>query len=252
MTGPDIQTAAQTRAHYECYPFVQGGRHRVRHWQRRLRPFLPDVAVSGAVVLDVGCGSGEISAGLAARGARIVGVDLTGAATRRTRALLPTALVCQANAVCLPFMDQAVDHSVSIGVLHHTPDCFAGLRELARVTKIGGSIVVMLYARWTPYHAVYTATRPLRRRFPVTVLDRVPRWCWQLVRLVVAIQVGQRLGDDQLKALIADQLWTPRATFHSARTIANWASTLNLAVHRRKRLFLHANIIELRHTEAAV
>ncbi|ROP35735.1 class I SAM-dependent methyltransferase [Saccharothrix texasensis] len=250
MTHLETRMSARTQAHYERFPFVQGGERRVRHWVRRLRPFLPDAVLHGSTVLDAGCGSGEVSRGLFDRGAQVVAFDLTSTATGRTCLLNPGALVCQADVLHLPLPDGAVDHSVSVGVLHHTPDCLAGLRELARVTRPGGSIVVMLYARWTPYHAVYAATGPLRRRVEVTVLDRVPRWCWHVVRFIVAAQVGQRLGDEQLKGLVADQVWTPRATFCSARTIALWAAALGLVVHRRKPLFLHANLVELRHAGA--
>lgn len=49
-----------------------------------------------------------------------------------------------------------------------------------------------------------------------------------------------------MASLLADQLWTPRATFHSARMIARWAAAFGLTVHRRKRLYLHANLVELR------
>jgi ubiquinone/menaquinone biosynthesis C-methylase UbiE len=239
-----------TRAHYEVFPFVQGGERRVRHWQRRLRPFLPDAALRESVVLEVGCGSGEATRGLIDRGAQVIAVDLTDTAVQRTQLLNPEAMVFQANALCLPLPDSSVDHSVSIGVLHHTADCFAGLAELARVTRPGGSIVVMLYARWTLYHAVYVAAAPLRRHVPVTALRRVPHWCWHIMRVVVAAQVGQWRADTQLASLLADQLWTPRATFHSARMIARWAATLDLTVHRRKRLYLHANLVELRRSES--
>jgi SAM-dependent methyltransferase len=235
----------RTRAHYELYPFVQGGDRRVRHWQRRLRPFLPDHCVEGAVLLDVGCGSGEITRGLVERGARVIALDLTTAATSRTRAVNPQALVCKGDALALPLPDNAVDHSVSVGVLHHTPDCFAALAELARVTRPGGLIVVMLYARWTPYHAIYSATAVLRKRVPVTVLERWPHWIWGLARIVVAAQVGQRLPDRQLKALVADQIWNPTVGFHSARAIRQRSRELDLVTRRRHALFLHANLIQL-------
>lgn len=231
---------ARTRRHYEGHPFVEGGARRVAHWTRRMRGPLPDRLLAGTTVLDVGCGSAEIALGLAERGARPVCLDLTArAAARARRRGLPA---CQANALALPFRAGTFDHAVSIGVLHHTPDTPAGLSEIVRVTRPGGRIVVLLYARWTPYHAIYTLAAPLRRRVPVERLDRMPRWFLAVMRLVVACQVGQRLGDAQLRRLLADQLWTPRASFHSCREIRRWAAELRLTEVRRHVLLCHGNI----------
>ncbi|MGI8335193.1 methyltransferase domain-containing protein [Actinomadura scrupuli] len=232
----------ETRMHYEAFPFIEGGRRRVRHWKRRLGEPLPDGVLADAAVLDVGCGSGEVAQGLAERGAQVICVDLTAAAVRRARRRMPGILACQAGALTLPFSDAAVDHAVSIGVLHHTPDAFRGLAEMVRVTRPGGRVVVMLYARWTPYHLVYRLSAPLRARVPVTWLGRMPRLPLHVMRLVVAAQVGQWYGDDQLRRLLADQLWTPRASFQSARRIRRWAASLGLVEVRRHALLCHGNL----------
>ena len=170
-------------------------------------------------------------------------VDLTVAATRSTRSLNPTAVVIQADGLHLPFRTAQFDHSIAIGVLHHTLSARAGLAEMARVTRPGGKVVVMLYSRWTPYHLVYLAASPLRRTMHVTVLDRLPRWILAVVRLAVAAQGRTRLPDEQLRRLLADQLWTPRATFHSWKDIRLWARTLHMRVVWRKRLVCHANLV---------
>jgi SAM-dependent methyltransferase len=231
-----------TRRHYEAFPFIEGGRRRVRHWKRRLGEPLPGGVLAGATVLDVGCGSGEVAQGLAERGAQVVCVDLTAGAVRRARRRATKIVACQASALTLPFPSATFDHAVSIGVLHHTPDAFRGLTEMVRVTRRGGRVVVMLYARWTPYHLVYRLSAPLRARVPVAWLGRLPRLPLHLMRLVVAAQVGQWYGDDQLRRLLADQLWTPQASFHSAREVRRWASSLGLAEVRRDALPCHGNL----------
>lgn len=236
---------AVTRAHYETFPFVSGGEPRIRHWARRLKKPLPNGLLAGRTVLDLGCGSGEITHGLLRRGAQVVGVDLTSAATRATRSLNPAAAVVQANALRLPFATAAFDLSVSIGVLHHTPDARSGLAEMVRVTRPGGRVLIMLYSRWTPYHLVYTATAPLRRVVPVTVLNRLPKWILAVVRLAVAAQGRTRLPNEQLRRLLADQLWTPCVTFHSLREIHEWARVLQARVVWRKGLLCHANLVAL-------
>jgi ubiquinone/menaquinone biosynthesis C-methylase UbiE len=237
-----VELTARTRAHYETFPFVEGGSKRIEHWSGRIRQLLPDVLVRGAQVLDVGCGTGEAARGLADRGARMVCLDLTEAAICLSRKLNDRVLACQADALALPFADSSFDHAVAIGVLHHTPDCRRGLEEMARVTRRHGRVVVLLYSRWTPYHLLYRMTALLRSRIPVKRLEHIPGWLLALIRLIVAAQVHQRLDDLQLKRLLADQLWTPQASFHTARQVKRWASNAELQLVRRRWLFLHANL----------
>jgi ubiquinone/menaquinone biosynthesis C-methylase UbiE len=233
---------ARTRAHYERFPFVEGGQHRVRHWMGRMRDLLPDDLVRDASVLDVGCGSGEVARGLEDRGGRLVCLDLTEAALRRIREREGKIAACQGDALALPFAEASFDHAVAIGVLHHTPDVRRCLQEMARVTRPGGRVVVLLYARWTPYHLLYLVAGPLRSRIPVEALERVPRRFLSGMRLVVAAQVHQRLDDRQLRRLLADQLWTPHASFHPASQVRRWAASVGLRPVRRHRLLFHANL----------
>lgn len=232
-----------TRRHYEAYPFVEGGDRRVRHWIRRLAPLLPDDLVRDRQVLDLGCGSGEVALGLRSRGALPVAIDLTAAATTRVRQRVPDVPVCQADALALPFADASFDHVVSIGVLHHTPDWRRGLAEAARVVRPGGRVVILLYRRWTWYHLLWTLVGPIRTEVPVTTLERLPQWFLMVMRLIVAAQVGQRYSDTQLRRLLADQVWTPVATFVTRREVDMKARAVDLAPVRYVPLFLHAHLV---------
>ena len=49
----------------------------------------------------------------------------------------------------LPFEDDTFDVVFSHGVLHHVPDIDGGQREIHRVLKPGGELIVMVYARWS-------------------------------------------------------------------------------------------------------
>lgn len=221
-----------TREHYERFPFIQGGSQRVDVWARRLRILISDSAMrNGGLILDVGSSTGEVAMAIQARGGNVVCLDLTHRATRIARHANGLKS-CQGDALGLPFRDASFDLSLAVGVLHHTPDCHRGLTEMARVTRPGGQVLIFLYRRYTPYHAAYVVTAPLRRWIPVSRLNDLPRWAIRPLRSLMSIAIGQSLDDEQTKRLLADQVWTPRATFHSQRQIRGWAAQLGLMAER--------------------
>lgn len=106
---------------------------------------------SRARVMDVGCGNGYVLSRYAAAGAKAVGVDLTRAAVELSRRRFDlnalSGSFVQANAEALPFCDHSFDCVCSMGVLHHTPNTVAAIREIRRVLKPGGRLIVMFYHR---------------------------------------------------------------------------------------------------------
>jgi SAM-dependent methyltransferase len=103
-------------------------------------------------VLEIGLGQGADSEQIIRRGAIWSGLDLspeaiTRVATRlRLRGLPYERLAC-GNARSMPFPDNSFDIVFSHGVLHHIPDVLGVQKEIARVLKPGGRLIMMLYAR---------------------------------------------------------------------------------------------------------
>ena len=102
-------------------------------------------------VLEVGCGLGTDGAQFAKAGAIYTGIDLTDAAVdlarRRFELFQLSGTFRVADAERLDFPDNTFDIVYSHGVLHHTPDTAAAVREIHRVLRPGGKAVVMLYHR---------------------------------------------------------------------------------------------------------
>jgi SAM-dependent methyltransferase len=102
---------------------------------------------SGTSVADVGCGPGIYHPLLAAQGARVLAVDLSAGmvqATRHRAARERLAVwTMQADAQALPLRDASCDRALAAHMLYHVPDRLAALRELRRVTRPGGRVVLV-------------------------------------------------------------------------------------------------------------
>jgi SAM-dependent methyltransferase len=117
------------------------------------------------IVLDLGCGPGFWTVELARQGARrVVAADISsralGLARRRCEMYGVTATFRQENAESLSFNDGEFSHVNCQGVIHHTPDTAACIREIARVLRPGGTAVVSVYHRNLILRA-WPAVRPV-------------------------------------------------------------------------------------------
>jgi ubiquinone/menaquinone biosynthesis C-methylase UbiE len=112
----------------------------------------------GLRVLDVGCGQGIDVARYAMAGAHPTGVDLTPRHVELARQHLAAmgldGEVVTGDAEALDFEDDTFDRASSNGVLHHTPDISAALREIRRVLRPGGEARVILYNRQSIHYWV--------------------------------------------------------------------------------------------------
>jgi len=240
---------AQTRSHYDEYPFIEGGSQRIAWWRAYLADYLPDQAIRDRLMLDVGSSVGEISRALADRGARMTCIDISLQSLRRCRELNPRAPIFHASALDLPFPDASFDHTISIGVLHHTPDCRRGFHEVARVTAPGGTSVIFLYNYWNVYNPIFQAFKPIRRMVP---LERVPVGVVRMLQPFARSHFGYPLDDAQLRRLLGDKLWTPQATFHSVREVRRWGLEEGMRLTAHKTFFLgYANVFRFEKTGAA-
>ena len=116
-----------------------------------LRDLLGDVA--GRAVLDLGCGDGKLAVRLAALGARVVGLDadpaMLRAAASRAAAAGVSVQFATGRAEVLPFMAGRFDLVVAVTVLCFVPDAEAAFREITRVLRPGGAVVIGELGRWS-------------------------------------------------------------------------------------------------------
>ena len=109
-----------------------------------------------AVVLDLGCGTGQLTRRLCGEfvDATIVGADLSEgmlaeAASRLARIGGATPSLVRADADDLPFTDSSVDLVVCTESFHWYPDQARAADELARVLAPGGRVLIASIATYT-------------------------------------------------------------------------------------------------------
>jgi ubiquinone/menaquinone biosynthesis methyltransferase len=105
--------------------------------------------------LDLACGTGDIACELAARGASVVGLDVTYRMLQLARTKAPSMPFICGDMTSLPFRDAEFD-IVSTGYgLRNVPDLPLALREIHRVLRPGGTFVSLDFNR--PQNAVVRA-----------------------------------------------------------------------------------------------
>jgi SAM-dependent methyltransferase len=138
---------------------------------------------SGMRAVDVGCGPGALAGALAARlGAEnISAADPSEPFAEACRARLPGVDVVVAGAEALPFPDGGFDVAVSQLVVNFMRDAEAGVREMARVTRPGGTVASCVWdysGEMTLLRAFWDAAREIDpQRGAAADEGVVMKWC---------------------------------------------------------------------------
>jgi len=141
----------------------------------RLRMIMPMISPGcGDLVLDDGCGTGFVSYAVAAGGASVVGVDLSSKNVRAAHIIARSAsvrirdnlhfIVCDAH--YLAFASRRFDKVICSEVLQVLANENQVIKEIARVVKEGGSVIVSTSNTATPLplaHWSYVLSRLIDR-----------------------------------------------------------------------------------------
>ena len=135
-------------------------------------------------VLDIGCGPGGFLAVLSRLGGEVVGIDISTEFVSACRDTIERLGLRNARALCapaaeLPFPDDSFDVVLLIDVLHHMDAVEPALREVKRVLRPGGRVLVFEPNKLNPL------------LYLMCVLDRNE---WGLLRLGSARRYRALLG----------------------------------------------------------
>lgn len=137
-------------------------------WSRLLAPPMADLAgvAPGQRALDVGCGPGSLLTELVARLGPddVAGAEPSEPFVTAARERHPGVDVRLGPAEALPFEGASFDTALAQLVVHFMRDPVAGLREMARVTRSGGTVAACVWdygGRRDPFRVFWAAARSL-------------------------------------------------------------------------------------------
>jgi SAM-dependent methyltransferase len=170
----ELDFELQTHRAEDRHWWYQGRRRVIERVIERLG--LPD----HARILDAGCGSGRNMVELARHGV-VTGVELSDTSVRLARER-DAGEVIEGSVMDMPFDEATFDLAVSLDVIEHLEDDVGALRELRRVTKPGGALLVTVPAYqwlWSGHDEVNHHHRRYNRR---TLLAAAQSAGWRLER----------------------------------------------------------------------
>jgi SAM-dependent methyltransferase len=126
-------------------------------WERIRKSYFDDRVTSLAIekllpnnliLADVGCGTGSLTVELARFAQKVIGVDLSQEMLRRARNVakerqLRNVEFRRGDALKLPLQARSVDAAFCVMVLHFLSDPQQAIAELCRITRGGGSVIVV-------------------------------------------------------------------------------------------------------------
>jgi ubiquinone/menaquinone biosynthesis C-methylase UbiE len=156
---------------------------------------LDNIDFQGKRTLEIGLGQGADSEQIIKRGADWFGLDLTHESTKRVRLRmnlrnLKYGGITNASAVEMPFADQSFEIVFSHGVLHHIPEIRTAQREIHRILKPGGELIVMLYAK-----------NSLNYKLSIAIVRRLGLLGMSLIKPNANGMIGQHLANAKEKGL---------------------------------------------------
>lgn len=138
-------------------------------WRKRVLARAGKLA--GLRILDVCCGTGDLALEFEKGGARAVGVDFTRPMLELARDKETSVPFLEGDALALPAPTDRFDVSTVAFGLRNVADRHRGLREMARVVKPGGQVMVLEFS--TPKSKLFAS---IYRFYFHRVLPKIGGW----------------------------------------------------------------------------
>jgi ubiquinone/menaquinone biosynthesis C-methylase UbiE len=189
--------------------------------------------LKGKLLLDAGCGNGELSIALSEYGMKVIGIDRSNSVYRavswaKTKKSINVSFL-RGDVTNPPFIARSFDFVFSSGVIHHTPSTKKSLFSLGKLVKPRGKMFVWIYLKHKFLASNYSKTMMLKiklyeiiRRF----VSRSPAIIQEIFcYFMLFLNVCKNMSTSELKEklIFFHDTFTPKyAHKHSPEEIIAW------------------------------
>ena len=186
-------------------------------------------ALQDKIILDAGCGNGQLTKALADAGANIIGIDV--------HPYLPAQLsteklqFIQGDFDEPPFNKKSFDIIIANGTIHHTKDTFHSFQSLASLVKPNGKLYVWLYkspdGMWRKFLLWWLDIfRFFISRFPGSLQKISVNMLTGFFFILSRIRKGKnsKRSKEEIKINVYDAFTPKHRHYHNPVEIATWFS----------------------------
>jgi len=172
-----------------------------------------------AKILEVGCGTGQLTNFLARYSRELYGIDLSKgslllAENFRKKNQISRAFFIRMDVFNLFFMKNNFDVIISNGVLHHTKDAKLAFKNLIKYLKPNGYVVVGLYHK---YGRSYTR-----------LIQFLVKYFGDNFKFMDKKNIDPKISKDKRYAWFNDQYKNPHETLHTYSEVIDWFTESNI------------------------
>jgi carbamoyltransferase len=210
------------KAFYEEYPFPsyegveEYGELVNRGQNNRFARALLAAIGHNKLILECGCGTGQMTQFLSLNNNHVLGIDLSRSSLKlaiehKLRNGLQRSAFALMNIFDLAVKDNSFDVVLSSGVLHHTKDARKAFAAIVRKAKPGGLVIVGLYNSFG--------------RLPTLIRSKFIGTLGSNIDAVVRNKIRDR---KKAEIWIKDQYYNPHETWHSIDEVMQWFAENNV------------------------
>ena len=172
----------------------------------------------GTRILELGCGTGQLSLFLSKSNREIFAVDISNSSLKlgenfRRRNEINNVYFMKMNVFDLKFNKNTFDYTISNGVLHHTKNAEEAFKCLVEVTKPGGILVIGLYHKYGRF-----LTR-VKQKLAKILGDKISHFD----------KTSRKMRSEaKRKTWVKDQFMNPHETLHTPNQTLNWFEENNV------------------------